>query len=295
MSGIVRLRSDVLEVEIWTLGARLNGVWFEGGGSLVDGVATDEEALGAKEYNGAVVGPVANRIAGAKAEIDGRLCNFEANERERTTLHSGSSGVHAQEWTILERTDNTLALKLDLNDGLGGFPGKREILAEYSVHSAALAVVFQAKTDAPTWISLALHPYWRLAQEGRAGAKLFVDADTYLPVDSDQIPTGEQAPVDGTLFDHRTLRVPSSEIDHNFCLNPMDAPRPAVSVEGDLGVRMDVVTDAPGMQVYSGKDIGIAIEPQHWPDAMHHPNFPSIELHPGDRYIQSTTYRFSRL
>lgn len=295
MSTVITLSSDVLKVELWPLGARLNGVWFDGIGNLVDGASNREEALGPKKYNGAVVGPVANRIAGASAKIGGRAFEFERNERAQTTLHSGASGVHAQDWTVAEKGADAVTFELALADGHGGFPGNRTLRARYSLHNDQLHVDFTATTDALTWINLALHPYWRFGRDGRDGVCLSVDADTYLPVDALQIPTGERAAVSGTRFDLRKLAVPSTEIDHNFCLNTAPEPLATVRIEGDLGVGMELVTTAPGLQVYSGKPIGIALEPQHWPDAMHHADFPSIELGPGDRYSQGTTYRFSRL
>ncbi len=293
MTEVIRLTNGDLEIEVWTLGARLNGVWFQGIGSLVDGAATEEEARGAKEYHGAVVGPVANRIEGGKAEIDGRSCAFEQNERGRTTLHSGSTGFHAQEWTVAEQSESALKLTLDVPDGLGGFPGNKNVSASYTLGNGEMIVEFRATTDAPTWVNLALHPFWRAARDGRAGSLISVDADSCLPVDSFQIPTGEQASVAGTEFDLRHIGAPSSAIDHNYCLNA--GASPAMRLEGDLGVRMDIETDAPGLQIFTGRDYGIAIEPQHWPDSMHHADFPSIRLDPGEDYTQSSTYRFSRL
>ncbi len=294
MTEIVQLANDELQIEVWTLGARLNGVWFDGLGNLVDGCATREEALGAKKYNGAVVGPVANRIAGATAEIDGRVCTFEKNERGRTTLHSGSTGVHARDWTIEAQDDTFVSMSLELADGEGGFPGNRILIVNYELIGPKMLVRLEAeKTDAPTWINMALHPYWTLGLAGRGGQRMQVSADRYLPVTEDQIPTGELTDVSGTAFDLRDIGVPSFEIDHNYCLNAGEAP--AVVVESDAGVRMDITTDAPGVQVFTGKCIGIAIEPQHWPDAMHHAHFPSIEFRPGARYTQDSTYEFSRM
>ncbi|NNE89098.1 MAG: galactose mutarotase [Silicimonas sp.] len=283
---------DLLQIEISPLGARLNALTFDGLDRLVDGAATRTEALGPKKYHGAVVGPVANRIAGAQATIDGRDCTFESNERDITTLHSGSTGVHARDWTVEAKDKKFVSLSLALADGDGGFPGNRVLIANFEVIETALHVHFEAETDAPTGINLALHPYWTLAQNGREGQKLRVRADTYLPVTDVQIPTGEIADVSGTLFDLRTLALPSKEIDHNYCLS--DAPGPAIVVETDK-LRMEVETDAPGVQIFTGKAHGIAIEPQHWPDAMHHPHFPSVRLNPGETYTQNSTYRFTRL
>ena len=119
-------------------------------------------------------------------------------------------------------------------------------------------------------------------------------ADRYLPIDALKIPTGEIAPVEDSIFDLRRISVPSTGIDHNFCLSQeRAADAPAARLVAERGIALDILTDAPGMQVFTGKEIGIALEPQHWPDAPHHPNFPSIRLDPGVRYEQTTLYRFS--
>ncbi len=286
----IQLEDGDLAVEIWPLGARLNGVWFQGSGNLVLGSGNREEALTDKKYNGAVVGPVANRIAGGTAEIEGVVCEFEKNESERTTLHSGSTGVHARDWKVGYRDEAHLILTLDLEDGEGGFPGKRGLVADYRLRDHSLIVSFEAGTNAPTWINLALHPYWSLG-ETRDALSLQVTADRYTPVDDLKIPTGELASVTGTIFDIRKPQNPSSDIDHNFILS---GSQPAVTLSSKR-LRLDIETDAPGIQIYTGKEGGIAIEPQHFPDAMHHAAFPSIELRPGETYRQISTYRFVAL
>ena len=285
------LGNGPLQVEVSPLGARLNAVTFDGMDGLVDSAASRDEALGEKQYHGAVVGPVANRIQGAAAEIDGQSYAFARNERDITTLHSGPTGVNTQDWSVEARENTFLSLSLKLADGTGGFPGNRLLRANFEVMENTLEVRFLAETDAPTWINLALHPYWTLGQNGLHGQKVQVRADTYLPVTDVQIPTGEIADVTGTEFDLRRLATPSLQIDNTYCLS--DAPGPAMIVETDR-LRMEIETDAPGMQVFTGKPYGIAIEPQHWPDAMHHPHFPSIRLDPGQTYAQNSTYRFTR-
>ena len=287
-----RIGTKRLQIEVCDLGARLNSVTFDGLAGLVFGSANREEALGAKKFNGAVVGPVANRIAGCEGEIGGQRYKFERNETDMTTLHSGISGIHAQDWTLNTIDDTFISLSLSLADGVGGFPGNRLLTSIYEVSGDSLSVRFEATSDAATWANLALHPYWTLGQNGRAGQRISVNADSYLPINAYKIPTGKIASVAGTQFDLRALGLPSFEIDHNFCLSG-DAG-PSVVLESDTGLRLEVKTDAPGVQVFTGKPIGIAIEPQHWPDAMHHPTFPGIELHRGEIYRQNSTYRFSR-
>ncbi len=284
----IRLENDRLTIDIAPLGARLQFVSFDGSHNLVESAADETEALGSKKYHGATVGPVANRIGGASATIDGHEYSFEANERDITTLHSGSSGVHAVNWDIAAKDQSFVMLRTVLVDGDGGFPGNRELTATFKIIGDDLLVTYEAETDRSTWMNLALHPYWSLGADVTR-LRLFVNADRYTPVDDVQIPTGEIAPVDGTHFDLRKLAAPSNQIDHNYSLNEGD---PAVTLASDA-LRLDVITDAPGVQIFTGKPFGFAIEPQHFPDAMHHESFASIELRPGECYRQDSRYRFS--
>lgn len=289
MSNVLKIGNDVLQAEVWPLGARLNQLRFAGS-DMLDGSLNLDDATGPKRFNGAVVGPVANRIAAGAAEIDGRAFSFEKNEGGITTLHSGTDGVHACIWTVEAADETFLSLSLDLKDGHGGFPGNRSLLVNYEIIGAALRVSFEAETDTATWINLALHPFWTLDGNGREGLDIHINSTEYTPIDERKIPTGEIADVSGTIFDLRTPAAPSTEIDHNFVLT---GTQPAVTLMGPT-LRLDIETDAPGVQIFTGRPTGIAIEPQHFPDTPHHPNFPSILLTPGDTYRQVSTYRLYR-
>jgi aldose 1-epimerase len=288
MSEVLKLGSGPLQIEVWTLGARLNQGLY-GGIALLDAAHDREEALGPKRFNGAVVGPIANRIAGGRVEIAGKTYDLPKNENGETTLHGGAEGLHARDWAVAELSDDAAALVLDLADGVCGLPGNRRFTALYTVGKHDFTVTLEAVSDAETLVNLALHPYWTLDAGGRSGLDLCVKADGYTPVDARKIPTGEVASVDGTMFDLRAPAEPSTGIDHNFVLT---GAQPAVTLE-TRRLKLEIETDAPGLQIYSGKATGIAIEPQHFPDAPHHPGFPSILLRPGETYRQVSTYRLS--
>lgn len=288
---ILQLGDDQFGIEVWTIGARLNDVRIDGKGDLLARADTADEALGAKRNHGAVVGPVANRLARAEAPVGDRVYQLEPNENGRTICHSGTRGVNTKVWSVESETSDALVLTLDISDGQDGFPGNRRLTATYRLFDNGFDVAFGAVTDTVTLMNLALHPYWSIGRTGREGQQLFVNADRYLPVDDDKIPTGKMMDVTGTIFDLRAAAVPSPEIDHNFCLN---ANGPAAIVMADDGLTLTITTDAPGLQVYTGNPAGIAIEPQHWPDAPHHAGFPSILLEPGQSYAQTSRYRFSR-
>lgn len=290
------LSAGASRIEIWTIGARLNAVSWGGFDGLVDGSATVEEARGPKLNHGCVVGPVANRIAGSRFDLDGRTYRFPPNEGESTLCHSGDASLRDRIWTVTAASDVSAVLTAEVGHMEDGFPGNRVFEAEYRASDHGFDLRLSAETDAPTLVNLALHPYWTLDGRGRAGQSLTVAADRYLPIDDLKIPTGDIASVDGSIFDLRRIGVPSTEIDHNFCLSQeRAADAPAARLVAERGLALDILTDAPGMQVFTGKEIGIALEPQHWPDAPHHPNFPSIRLEPGARYEQTTLYRFSKV
>lgn len=312
----VRLRCGQLAATVLTLGATLQDVRLAGTPwPLTLGANSVAAYEGPCRWFGSIVGPVANRIEGARANIDGRLCKFDANEAGRTTLHSGASGTDAQLWSIAAVDETSVTLTLTLPDGMGGFPGTRQITAHFKLSApATLTLTLAAETDAPSLMNLANHSYWNLdGADTTAGHQLQVMADHYLPTDDLGIPLA-QTPVADTLFDLRQPALLSRDrpIDHNFCLASADRQLQDVAIlYGSRGVSMTVATTAPGLQIYDGAWInshpfpglmgqvygaraGVAIEAQHWPNAPHRPDFPSVSLLPGRTYHQQTRWRFSR-
>ena len=305
----VVLGAGDLEVALLTHGARLQDVRLRGVSLTLgtDALAPYEGPMGSF---GALVGPVANRIAGARAPLDGRAVELEG-AGDGPILHSGSGGTHRKVWTPDGSSDAEAAMSIALPAGEAGFPGERRIVARFEVSPpATLTLTVEAETDAPTWINVANHSYWRLGGEGVADHRLRVDADRYLPAGPSGLPTGEVSPVEGP-FDLRELRAldPIFDYDHNFCLS--EAPRPLTPVawlEGPAA-RMELSTTEPGLQVYAGgklRDLGVAdhegrpfaphagmaLEAQGWPDAPNHARWPSVRLDPGERYRQITRWRF---
>lgn len=288
---ILTLTSGNMSIELWTIGARLNAATWNGHAGLLDGSDTLDEALGPKLNHGSVAGPVANRIAGGTAEIDGLHHDFEKNENGKTLLHSGRTSTRDAEWSVSAASKTSVTFELAISRMSDGFTGNRVLTARYDLFENGFDLTFTAETDRTTLINLALHPYWCLGTD-RAGLKLQVNSDRYLPVDADTIPTGEILDVTGTFFDLRQLAPPSFKIDHNYCLG-LTGEMADIAVLASDQIRLSIESDAPGIQVFTGKPFGIALEPQHWPDAPHHPNFPSIALNPDQTYRQTTRYRFA--
>jgi aldose 1-epimerase len=281
-------------------------------------------------YFGALVGRCANRIAGAAFELDGERYRLPPNEGA-THLHGGPDGFHTRAWeAAVEAADEgeaALTMRRTSPDGEAGYPGTLEVEARFAwTASHELRLRIEAVCDAPTPVNVAHHGYWNLTGEGAGtvdGHRLTVEADAYLPVDAGLIPSGEIAPVDGTPFDlrrgpaigtvvrtdHPQVRI-AGGVDHAFVLRGGGAgPRPVARLEDPVSGRgMTLRTDRPSLQVYTGNALdgavvgrsgrryrqgdGVALEPQGFPDALHHPSFPSVVLRPGERYRSESVFAF---
>lgn len=284
----VILSNDRLEARFLTLGARINGLRFED----VDGLtpAFDIAGVEATPYCGAVVGPVMNRLSKARAPLDGAVLEFEPNEGANL-LHSGKYGIHDMIWDVAEVSPSAVRFLLDLPPD--AFPGRRRIAVTYRLDGADLVLEIEGETDAPTLMNVGFHPFWTVSPKGRVGSQVTVNAEAYLPMDGENIPTGEICAVDGTAMDYRVRRTPEGDVDHCFVLPKTDGLRSNVTLQGEQ-VALEVLSDAPAVHVFTGLDLGIAIEPETHPDAPNHSHFPSIRLGPGDRFRQTVIHRFSR-
>ena len=313
----ITIASPELSATFLTLGAILQDVRLKNvrHSLTLGGMTLSAYDNGPMKYFGAVVGPVANRIANGRAKIEGTELSLVKNENGITTLHGGELGTHARNWTVTSQSDDQVTLMVSLPDGEEGWPGNRTIFVSYYITHATLTMEITASTDAPTYMNLANHSYWNLAGVAMTGGHvLTINADRYTPVDANLIPTGEIAKVADTPFDFRYARVLKGEggnrYDHNFCLADARGPvRNAARLEAPSGLVMEMETTEPGLQVYDAvglataphvghlaapynKFAGVALEAQGWPDAPNHRNFPSVMLVPGEMYRQTTRWIF---
>ena len=315
----ITISDGALSAAILTLGVALQDLRLCGtahsltvGGPLL-GPYEDE-----MQFCGTIVGPVANRIGGAKAMIGGQTYRFDNNLNGKHTLHGGSGATHNRVWTLAEHGPARAMFHLRLADGDGGFPGNRDLSACYRITGQTLELTLAAQTDATTLMNLANHSYWRLDDAPTfAGQTLQIAADTYLPsARDDLLPTGQIAPVAGSRFDFRQPRRLDAGreglIDTNFCLSKSRQPlRPVARLTGRSGLTLEMATTEPGLQVFDGHILempacpgndgpphraysGLALEAQFWPDATNHPDFPPIVLCPDAPWIQTTTWTFSQ-
>ena len=298
------------------------------------GFDTLDGYLAGHPYFGCIVGRVANRITDGKFTLDGADYTLATNMGP-SHLHGGEVGFDKKVWDVVEVKKGAdgafLTMKYVSPDGEEGYPGNLTVTVTYTLMTHELRIDMRAETDAPTIVNLANHAYWNLAGHDAGdvlGHELSLNADNYTPTDETVIPTGEIAPVENTPYDFRESKSIGRDIgqlpgdggedpggyDINFALNgEARTMRLAARVsEPSSGRKMEVHTDAPGVQLYTGnyldssltgkndtvykKHAGFCLETQHFPDAINKegtPGWQSVILRPGDVYSHSILFKFS--
>jgi aldose 1-epimerase len=280
---------------------------------------------GNKPYMGAIIGRYANRIAGGTFELDGKTYHVPKNDGDNA-LHGGINGFNKKVWSAKEIRDG-VELTYVSKDGEEGFPGTLTTSVRYTLVGNELQIEYTAKTDANTVLNLTNHSYFNLKGQGNGdilGHEMKIYARRYTPVNANLIPTGELAPVTGTPFDFLNSTVIGSRIDsddeqlklaHGYDQNwVLDGGGKKVELaaeayEPTTGRVLEVLTDQPGIQFYTGNFLdgsvtgtggkvynrryAFCLETQHFPDSPNHPTFPTTELKPGETFHSTTVYRFS--
>jgi aldose 1-epimerase len=312
---------DGLQAEILTYGGILRRLTLPGPSGKQDLVLSlpDVEAYERDNaFLGILVGRFANRIAGARFELDGQQHVLAANEG-RNHLHGGQLGFGKRLWRVLDaQSQPAHRLRLGISSPAGeeGYPGNLDATAEFTVVADELTLRFEARCDRSTPLNLTWHPYFNLSGDRSRPVDeqtLRMPASRYLPVaDSELIPTGELADVAGTPFDfrrERPLRAPEPSshpqliigrgYDHCWVL---DAER---DCDAELhsphsGVTMSIHTERRAIQFYGGQGLpaqhprlnGVCLEPQDFPNAPNEPRFPAAILKAGKPYTATFRYRF---
>lgn len=266
---------------------------------------------------GAIVGRNANRIAGATFDLKGTTVRLSPN-MGADNIHSGPHVYNERLWKTDRADDSSVTFNLHSRRGDQGFPGAVDVNVTYSLsEDDELRIRYVATPDDTTLINLTSHAYWNLNGHASGSALrhvLQVEAGSYTPLDSNMIPTGEIAPVEGTPYDLRKPTVIQDAvaalpggIDMNYVLENGERLERACTLVGDRsGIAMDVLTDSPGLQVFTaggldawGKDgahyghsAGIALETQFFPDHIHHENFPQPVYDAGHAFRFTTAYQF---
>jgi aldose 1-epimerase len=278
-------------------------------------------------YFGALIGRYANRIGGAQFTLDGVEYKLEKNDGENT-LHGGSQGFDKKLWTPRPLPDGGLELTYRSKDGEEGYPGSLTATVIYHLTDAnEIRIDYRAVSDKDTVVNLSNHSYFNLKGAGSGdilGHVLTLHASRFTPVDSGLIPTGELRSVAGTPFDFRTPVAIGARIgqndeqlkrgrgyDHNYVLDKLGGgPQLAARVEEpESGRVLEVYTTEPGIQLYTGNFLdgtvrgkggkaypqrgAFCLETQHFPDSPNKPAFPSVVLHPGQQFSETTIFRFA--
>jgi aldose 1-epimerase len=298
-------------------------------------------------YFGGIIGRYGNRIADGMFTLNGQTYCLDANNGPNS-LHGGVTGFNAVVWDVTQVIEGPKAVGIKLHylskagegwdptdnnnaaciaaGGLPGYPGNLDVFVTYTLtKDNELRIDYEATTDAPTIVNLTNHSYWNLAGEGSGtiyAERLRLNASSFTPVDPTLIPTGEIAPVAGTVFDFTRatpvgdgIRSDDPQIvigkgfDHNWVL---DAPAgDGLNLAAELsdpgtGRSLGVWTNEPGIQFYAGNFLdgslygtsghayrqsdGLALETQHFPDSPNQPDFPSTVLNPGQTYESTTIF-----
>jgi aldose 1-epimerase len=297
-------------------------------GDVVLGYDNLEGYLKATPYFGCLVGRCGNRIAKGRFTLNGVTRQLAVNNGPNS-LHGGLVGFDKVVWQakpLMTPDGPAVELSYLSPDGEENFPGNLQVKAVYLLtRDNGLRLDYTATTDQDTIVNLTQHSYFNLAGRGDVlNHAMQINADQFTPVDSTQIPTGRLQPVSGTPFDFRRPAAIGARIDenddqlkfgggydHNWVANKAPNKLDVVArvTERTSGRVLEMLTTQPGVQFYSGNFLdgaitgkggwvyqrrhGLCLEPQHFPDAINHPNFPSIVLKPGQTYRHTIIYRFS--
>ena len=276
---------------------------------------------------GATIGRYANRIGQGKFSLDGVDYQLPTNNYGHC-LHGGPKGFQYRVFDAVQPDQHTLKLSYLSKDGEEGFPGNLNCTVTFTLtDDNAIDIQYGAETDKPTIVNLTNHSYFNLdGDPSRDNSEylLMVDADNYTPVDSTFMTTGEIVTVEGTPMDFRQPTAVGARIDddfqqlkngrgydHNWVLNTKgdDSRACATLVSPKTGIKLEVFTNEPGIQVYAGNFLdgtlrgkkgitygrraSVCLETQKYPDTPNKPEWPTAVLRPGEKYDSHCIFRFS--
>jgi aldose 1-epimerase len=319
------------EVSVINYGAKIVSILVpDKNGKKVDVVLgksnMDDYQNNQEPYFGAVCGRTANRIADGHFILDGVEYQLAVNNGPNS-LHGGIKGFHAVVWDAKQLDEQTLELSYFSQEGEEGFPGNLSVTVIYRLSDDnSLAIEYQATTDKTTILNLTNHSYFNLSGEGDpyiGDHELQINAQYYLPTSDVAIPLGKPENVEDTPFDFKDLHTIGERIeeeftqlifgngyDHNYIIDKSDAGLTlcAKAISPQTGIVMEVFTTEPGVQLYTGnfldgsfpgknghtypKRSAFCLETQHYPDSIHHPEYPSTVLKSGEVFESKTIYKF---
>ena len=300
-----------------------------------DNIAQYADTLNSPSDYGSSVGRYANRIKNGKFTLNGQEYQLKQNNGPNCLHGGGTTGWMHKVYDAEQIDERTLKLTIVAEDGENGFPGTITAVTTYKVtDDNMLDITWEAETDKETIINQTNHNYYNLngdfTQPGY-DMVLYVNADNFTPSDKLYIPTGEIRPVEGTPMDFRTPRAIGDSIkstydqiqnaggfDHNWCLNTYkdgkgdDTQVCASLYSPKTGILMEMFTNEPGVQVYSGnfqgignelniqhkhgpypQHVSVCLESQKYPDSPNKKDWVQPTLKPGEKYYSRAAYKFS--
>lgn len=301
-----------MSLEILNFGGIIRELIFKGENRVL-AFDSFKDYIGDRENFGAIVGPVAGRISGARFTIEDKTYRLDKNEGNNC-LHSGSANLSKKFWTLKdsgldEDGSQYLTLFYRAEDGEGGFPGNRDFFVKFSLTDYnELIIEYRVRTDKPSYVSLTNHSYFNLGkslEDEIYNHRLWINANKFIRLNEEFIPIGT-VPVDGTVFDFREekeilrdfdledrdLKV-TNGYDHPFILSEDKGEN--ICLETD-NIRLSIETSEPCVILYTSNALekrrGVCLETQSYPDGMNH-DFLSMKLLSKDEeYISRTKYRF---
>ena len=297
--------------------------------NVIQGHDCIQDCLSSPEpFLSTLVGRYGNRICRGKFTMNGKEYSLAINNGPNH-LHGGPTGCHARVWDAEQLNNQELVLRYTFAYYEEGFPGEVKMTVKYSLtNDNELVIDYRGTTNKKTVVNMTSHGFFSLTGIGtptpsQLDTILTINADFYIPIDENSIPTGEVRKVEGTPFDFRTPKPVGRDIaaddeqikngtgyDHCYVLNkhePGELTLAASMVEPSTGRTMECWTTEPGVQFYSdnwadgykgqhgatfGKHSGLCFEAQHFPDSPNRAHFPSTQLKPGNIYVQKTVYKF---
>ena len=297
-----------------------------------DNIAQYADTVNTPTDYGSSVGRYANRIKGGKFTLDGTEYQLKQNDKGNCLHGGGNTGWMHRVYDAEQIGDSILKLTIEAADGENGFPGNVKAVTTYTLTADnVLDMTWEAETDKPTIINQTNHNYYNLSGDFTQPAYdmvIYVNADNFTPSDKLYIPTGEIKSVEGTPMDFRTPHALGDSInstfdqiqnatgyDHNFCLNTNgdDTQVCASLYSPKTGIFMEMYTNEPGVQVYSGnfqgvgpdakiarkggitypKHVSVCLESQKYPDSPNKADWAQPTLLPGEKYYSHAAYKFS--
>ena len=280
--------------------------------------------INGKSCQGAAIGRYGNRIGGAAFTLGGKKYELYKNNGENH-LHGGQIGYHRRVWTVcgvFGGESPGVSFMYISPDGEDNYPAELKIMIRYTLTAKnALKIEYSAVSDGDTIINPTNHSYFNLGGFDSGdilNTRMQLFADSYTPVDSALIPTGERAAVKGTAFDFTSPKLIGDDIkflkgidgyDHNFILGePWIKRKAAIAYDNKSGIKMTVYTDMPAIQLYTGINLdekngkkgspmkkfgGFCLETQFSPNTPNMPDFPQCALKKGEEFKSATKYAFA--